>query len=126
MRTSFRYRLYPTRQQTRAMIQMLDTHRHLYNRALAERKDAWEQDQRSVRYTDQSAQLKLDRTTNPYLAHTNFTSSNKPCAAWTKPWPKGLPQGYRITFCSILGIRPMNHADFWSNLEVPPYLQGLS
>lgn len=74
MRTSFRYRLYPTRQQTRAMIQMLDTHRHLYNRALAERKDAWEQGQRSVRYSDQSAQLKADRVTNLYLAHTNFTS----------------------------------------------------
>lgn len=74
MRKSFRYRLYPTRQQTRAMIQMLDTHRHLYNRALAERKDAWEQEQRSVRYGDQSAQLKVDRTTNPYLAQTNFTS----------------------------------------------------
>ncbi len=64
MRKSFRYRLYPTRQQTRAMIQMLYTHRHLYNRALAERKDAWEQEQRSVRYADQSAQLKVDRTTN--------------------------------------------------------------
>lgn len=73
MRKAFRYRLYPTRQQTRAMIQMLDTHRHLYNRALAERKDAWEQDQRSVRYEDQSAQLKVDRTTNPYLAQTNFS-----------------------------------------------------
>ncbi len=74
MRKSFRYRLYPTRHQTRVMIQMLDTHRHLYNRALAERKDAWEQEQRSVRYGDQSAQLKVDRTTNPYLAETNFTS----------------------------------------------------
>ena len=56
------------------MIQMLDTHRHLYNRALAERKDAWEQEQRSVHYTDQSAQLKVDRTANPYLAQTNFTN----------------------------------------------------
>lgn len=74
MRKSFRYRLYPTRQQTRAMMQMLDTHRHLYNRALSERKNAWEQEQRSVCYGDQSAQLKADRVTNPYLAHTNFTS----------------------------------------------------
>ncbi len=74
MRKSFRYRLYPTRQQTRAMLQMLDTHRHLYNRALAERKDAWEQEQRSVHYEEQSAQLKSERTTNPYLAQTNFSS----------------------------------------------------
>ncbi len=74
MRKAFRYRLYPTRQQARAMTQMLDTHRHLYNRALAERKHAWEQEQRSVRYEDQSAQLKIDRTSNPYLAQTNFSS----------------------------------------------------
>ena len=53
---------------------MLDTHRHLYNRALADRKDAWEQEQRSVRYGDQSAQLKAERTINPYLAQTNFSS----------------------------------------------------
>jgi putative transposase len=74
MRKAFRYRLYPTRQQTRAMIQMLDTHRHLYNRALAERNDAWEQAQRRVRYEDQSAQLKVERTSNPFLAQTNFSS----------------------------------------------------
>lgn len=77
MRKTFRYRLYPTRQQTRAMVTMLDTHRHLYNRALAERKDAWEQDKRSIRYGDQSAQLKGERITNAYLAATNFTSCQR-------------------------------------------------
>lgn len=53
---------------------MLDTHRHLYNRALQERKDAWEQERRSVHYEEQSARLKLDRETNPHLAATNFSS----------------------------------------------------
>ncbi len=56
------------------MKTMLDTHRHLYNRALAERKDAYETEQRTVRYAEQSARLKEDRTTNPYLAKTNFSS----------------------------------------------------
>ena len=74
MRRSFRYRLYPTRQQERAMKQMLDTHRQLYNRALAERRDAWAQEQRRVRYGEQSARLKLDRLTDPSLAQTNFSS----------------------------------------------------
>ena len=74
MRRTFRYRLYPTRQQARAMHQMLETHRQLYNRALAERRAAWTHEQRSVRYEAQSAQLKVERITNPSLAQTNFSS----------------------------------------------------
>jgi putative transposase len=70
----FKYRLYPTRRQQTAMRQMLETHRHLYNRALAERKEAWDQERRTVRYEAQSAHLKGDRQTNPYLAQTNFSS----------------------------------------------------
>jgi putative transposase len=74
MRRVFRYRLYPTRQQVRAMTQMLETHRRLYNRALAERQAAWEQERRSVGFFEQSAHLKVERQTNPYLAQTNFSS----------------------------------------------------
>lgn len=74
MRRSFKYRLYPTRAQAVALTTALDTHRHLYNRALAERRDAYQQEQRSVSYGEQSAHLKADRLTNPYLAATNFSS----------------------------------------------------
>lgn len=74
MRKAFRYRCYPNRVQREAMTTMLDTHRHLYNRALAERKDAWEHEQRTVRYGEQSGHLKDERLTNPYLAATNFSS----------------------------------------------------
>jgi putative transposase len=74
VRIAFKYRLYPNEQQDQALAEMLDTHRHLYNRALAERKAAWEEEQRSVSYGEQSAHLKDERTTNPYLADTNFSS----------------------------------------------------
>jgi putative transposase len=73
-RKAFRYRLYPTQQQERALAEMLDTHRHLYNRALAERKAAWEERQESVSNGQQSARLKDERTTNLHLARTNFSS----------------------------------------------------
>jgi putative transposase len=53
---------------------MLDTHRRLYNRALAERKAAWDERRESVSYGDQSACLKDERATNPFLARTNFSS----------------------------------------------------
>lgn len=74
MRKAFKYRLYPTRQQDAAMSAMLETHRRLYNDALAERKQAWEQEQRSVSYGEQSGQLKAARTANAFLAATNFSS----------------------------------------------------
>lgn len=74
MRKAFKYRLYPTKEQEQALAETLDTHRHLYNRALAERKTAWEERQESVSYMQQSARLKDERTTNPYLGRTNFSS----------------------------------------------------
>ena len=74
MRKAFKYRLYATNEQEQALAEMLNTHRHLYNRALAERKTAWEERQVSVSYGDQSAHLKDERATNTYLAATNFSS----------------------------------------------------
>jgi putative transposase len=74
VRKAFKYRLYPTNEQEQALAETLNTHRHLYNRALAERKAACEERQESVSYGDQSAHLKIERATNTYLAATNFSS----------------------------------------------------
>ena len=75
MRKAFKYKLFPTRRQSQVLAQVLETHRRLYNRALDERKQAWDSEQRSVSYGDQSAGLKGQRATNPYLAQTNFSST---------------------------------------------------
>jgi putative transposase len=74
VRKAFKYRLYPTDKQEQAVAEMLDTHRQLYNQALAERKTAWEEMQESVSSGQQSAHWKDERTTNPFLARTNFSS----------------------------------------------------
>jgi putative transposase len=74
VRKAFKYRLYPTAQQDQAMAVMLETHRRLYNRAIAERKTAWEEEQRTVTYGQQSAHLKEERTTHADLGRTNFSS----------------------------------------------------
>jgi putative transposase len=71
---AFKYRLYPTKEQEQALAEMLETHRRLYNRALAERKSIWDERQESVSYGQQSAHLKDERATTPYLAATNFSS----------------------------------------------------
>jgi putative transposase len=74
VRKAFKYRLYPTAQQEQALAETLETHRLLYNRALAERKSDWDKRQEPVSYSQQSARLNDERITNPYLATTNFSS----------------------------------------------------
>jgi putative transposase len=91
MRRAWKYRLYPNKPQEQALATMVETHRHLYNRALAERKDAWEQEQRPVSYQEQSAQLKTERLTNAYLAATNFSS----CQATLKRLQRAFEHFFR-------------------------------
>jgi putative transposase len=74
MRKAFKYRLYPNRKQEQALTAIVETHRHLYNRALAERKTTYEQEQRTVTYQEQSAQIKEERVSNSFLQVTNFSS----------------------------------------------------
>jgi putative transposase len=60
------YRLYPSTTQQRGLDQTLETCRHWYNRCLAERKDAYEQEQRTIGKYEQLRQVKTYKATNPY------------------------------------------------------------
>jgi putative transposase len=91
MRKAYKYRLYPNRKQEQALTTMVETHRHLYNRALAERKNAYEQEHRSVTYQEQSAHLKEERLTHPYLQATNFSS----CQATLKRLQRAFENFFR-------------------------------
>lgn len=75
MRRSYKYRLYPNRVQAAALDEQRETHRRLYNAALEERKVAWEAEQRSVRYGEQSAAFKLARHENDFYSRLNFSSA---------------------------------------------------
>jgi putative transposase len=68
MRKTFTYRLYPNKQQQRLLEQQLEECRWLYNHLLAERRDAWEQRQESVRLYDQQATLPMTKAERPSLA----------------------------------------------------------
>jgi putative transposase len=68
MRKTFKYRLYPTRQQQGLLEQQLEECRWLYNHLLAERRDAWQQRQESVRLYDQQATLPALKAERPALA----------------------------------------------------------
>ena len=56
MRRAYKFRAYPTRRQEQRARALLDAHRHLYNAALEERREAWRHGV-TIRYGDQSAQL---------------------------------------------------------------------
>jgi putative transposase len=71
MRKTFKYRLYPTKQQQLLLDQLLEECRWLYNHLLAERRDAWEQRQESVRLYDQQATLPALKAARPTLANVH-------------------------------------------------------
>ncbi|HEY7021992.1 MAG TPA: transposase [Ktedonobacterales bacterium] len=68
MRKTFKYRLYPTKQQQRLLDAQLEECRWLYNHLLAARREAWEQRQESLRLYDQQATLPALKAERPALA----------------------------------------------------------
>lgn len=72
---AYKFRLEPNVNQTRELEITLESHRRLYNACLEQRKVVWESEQKSVKYTDQSAWFKAERAVNPFFARLNFSSA---------------------------------------------------
>lgn len=75
MLRTYKYRLFTNRNQEQALCVQLETHRRIYNACLDQRKTAYETEQRTVRYPEQSAWFKLQRQENPWFAATNFSAA---------------------------------------------------
>ncbi len=121
MRKAFKYRLYPTPLQERALVAMLDTHRHLYNRALEERKLAYEAEKRTVKYAEQSARLKAERLTNPFLAVTNFSS----CQATLRRLDKAFQAFFRrVKSGAVAGYPRFKGYNRFDSVEFPSHGDG--
>ena len=67
MKTAYKFRIYPNKQQQAVLDVTLETCRHLWNNALADRKNTWDQDHQNTSYEDQAAILTLEKQHNPYL-----------------------------------------------------------
>jgi putative transposase len=65
VRRAYKFLLRPTVKQAAALAVCLTDHRHLYNAALEERREAYRRAKVSIRYGDQSAQLKDIRRADP-------------------------------------------------------------
>jgi putative transposase len=61
MKTAYKFRLYPTKQQEAQLDLTLETCRHLYNLALADRKNAYEVEGISRTYEDLAAMLTAEK-----------------------------------------------------------------
>jgi putative transposase len=68
MLKTFKYRLYPNKQQQRLLAQQLEERCWLYNYLLAERRDAWERRLESLRHYDQAMTLPALKAERPSLA----------------------------------------------------------
>jgi putative transposase len=68
MPTTFEYRIYPTKAQTETLESQLDACRNIYNQSLAWRKDKYEKEQESVKYSTQQAALTPLRKESPFFA----------------------------------------------------------
>lgn len=66
MRHAFLYRLYPSKAQARLLDSTLETCRRFYNDCLQERKQAWEDEQRTVGKVEQLRRVKERKATNPW------------------------------------------------------------
>jgi putative transposase len=86
MRKTFKYRLYPTKQQQRLLDEQLEERRWLYNHLLAERKQAWEERQEVVRLYEQQATLPALKAERPrWQVFTRRCCRTSPCG-WILPF----------------------------------------
>ena len=100
VRRAYKFRLYPTAGQATRAAQCLRDHQRLYNAALEERREAWRRRKVSIRYGQQSAQLKDIRAVTRIRAAGRSPPSRPPCAVWTRRWPRSTaaakPAGTRL------------------------------
>ena len=71
MLKSYKYRLYPSKAQSLLLEQTLETCRHWYNTCLAERKEAYENEKRSVGKFEQLRKVRELKRSNPYATNVH-------------------------------------------------------
>jgi len=65
---AFVYRLYPTKTQVRSLEEILTTCRYWYNTCLAERKEVYETEKKTISKIEQLRKVKELKATNPYAS----------------------------------------------------------
>jgi putative transposase len=75
MYRTYKFRIYPNRNQNRELDAMLETHRRLYNAALESRKNTYEQEKKTVGFARQCAWFTVEKKSNLYYQKLNRLSA---------------------------------------------------
>ena len=119
---TFKYRLWLNRNQERELGIMLETHRHLYNTCLEQRKSAYENEKRSITYGEQSSWYKSQRASNPYFARLNFSSAQATMRRLDKAFTAFFR---RIKTGDKSGYPRFKNADRFFSIEFPAHGDGI-
>lgn len=116
MRRAYKFRIYPTAGQASRAAMCLRDHQRLYNAALEERREAYRMRRVSIRYGQQSGQLKDIRSFDPDQARWSFSSQQ----ATLRRLDKAMAAFYRR--CKV-GQKPgyprFKAVDRWDSVEWP-------
>ena len=134
MKRSYKFRLYPTKEQADSLNFLLEQGRLLYNAALQERRDAWQFQKVSINYYHQANQLKDIRQDDPdglgklnysacqqFLRRLDkaFKSFFRRCKLGQKPgFPRFKGKGWfsSLAFCYGDGLRLENDRLYVQNV----------
>jgi putative transposase len=101
VRRAYKFRIYPAGGQASRAALCLRDHQRMYNAALEERREAWQRRKVSIRYGQQSAQLKDIRAFDPDQSRWSFSSQqatlrrlDKAMAAFYRRCKAGQTPGY--------------------------------
>ena len=122
MRRAYKYRLFTNANQERELDAMLETHRRLYNSCLAQRKERYEAEKVTVKYTEQSARFKVERSTNPYYARLNFSSAQATMRRLDKAFANFFR---RIKAKETPGYPRFKARDRFHSIEFPAHGDGI-
>jgi putative transposase len=116
VRRAYKFLLRPTVKQTQALAACLEDHRLLYNAALEERREAYRRTGVTVRYGDQSAQLKDIRRFDPDQARWSFSSQQATLRRLNKTF-----DGFfgRVKAGKTPGYPRFKGAGWWDTVEWP-------
>jgi len=74
---NYRFRIYPNREQEQKLLTWLETCRWIYNTALAQRKEAWEKEKRSVSRIEQQVWLKQAKKTDERIREVHSQAAQE-------------------------------------------------
>jgi putative transposase len=120
MRISFKYRIYPNREQAEALTFQLREACDLYNAALEERVGAWKLCRKSISYYDQAKQLKAMRAEN-LIGVANFSCCQDVLRRLDKTFAAFFARIQRGEKAGFPRFRPSHRYD---TLTFPSYNDG--